>query len=151
MGRPIVACGLLAALGAAACGGSNGSMGSGTGGGGGSGVTGAGGGQSATGGGRIEQALATVDSSRALHDIALVDELLQHAPEALLGDLQRIEQVGDAKAAMAGDEVKDAMVRPAEAEILEDGVGIAGEVAVGEEQQLGISQQLGIRPALGLG
>ena len=100
---------------------------------------------------RVEQALAAVDAAGPLHDIALVDELLQHAPEALLGDFQHVEQIGDAQAGMAGDEVQHAMVGPAEAEILQDRIGVAGEIAIGEEQQFGVGERAprrsGARPA----
>jgi hypothetical protein len=43
------------------------------------------------------------------------------------------------------------MMRPAEAEILEDGVWVAGKVAIGEEKQFCVGQQLGVRLAHGLG
>jgi hypothetical protein len=43
--------------------------------------------------------------------------------------------------------MQHAMMRPAEAEILEDRVGVAGEVAIGEEQQLGEFEQLGLGQA----
>ena len=43
---------------------------------------------------------------------------------------------------MAIDEMQDAVMGAAEAEIFEDGVGVAGEIAVGEEQQLGEFQKL---------
>ena len=50
----------------------------------------------------IEQALAAVDRAGALVDEAGVDELLEDAAEALLGDPQDIEQVGDADARDGG-------------------------------------------------
>ena len=71
--------------------------------------------QRASGLGRVEQALAAVDRARPLLDEAGVDELLQHAAEALLGDLEDVEQVGDADAGMAVDEVDDAVMGAAEA------------------------------------
>ena len=89
-----------------------------------------------------QQPLAAIGAARLLHDIALVDQLLQHARQALLGDGEDVEQVGDAQARMAIDEMQHAVMRAAEAEILEDGVGIAGEIAIGEEQQLGEFEQL---------
>ena len=45
---------------------------------------------------------------------------------------------------MAVDEMQHAVMRPAEAEILQDGIGVAGEIAIGEEQQLGEFEQLGL-------
>ena len=84
----------------------------------------------------VEQALAAVVLALLLHDVALVDQLLEHAAERLLGDLQDVEQVGDLHAGMAVDEVQHPVMRPAEAELGQHVVGIADEVAVGEEQQL---------------
>ncbi len=43
---------------------------------------------------------------------------------------------------MAIDEMQHAVMRAAEAEILQDRVGVAGEIAIGEEQQLGEFEQL---------
>ena len=84
----------------------------------------------------MEEPLAAVVGALALHDIALVDELLEHAAERLLGDFQDVEQVGDLDAGIAVDEVQHAMVGAAEAELCQHLVGIADEIAVGEEQQL---------------
>ncbi len=87
------------------------------------------------------------DAARLLHDIALVDQLLEHAGEALLGDGENVEQVGHPQARVAIDEMQHPVMRPAEAEILEDGVGVAGEIAIGEEQELGEFEQLGLGQA----
>src|ERR1700690_1847299 len=57
--------------------------------------------QRAPGVGRVEQALPPVERSRLLHNEAGVDQLLQHPAEALLGDLENIEQVGDPDAWVA--------------------------------------------------
>ena len=92
--------------------------------------------------GRVEQALASVRSARLLHDISLVDQLLEDAAQALLGDVEHVEQVGDCETRMAIDEMQHAVMRPAEAEILEDRVGVTGEIAIGEEQELGEGEQL---------
>ena len=43
---------------------------------------------------------------------------------------------------MAVDEMQHAVMRAAEAEIGEDGIGVAGEIAIGEEQQLDEVEQL---------
>ena len=96
---------------------------------------------------RGEKALAAVGAAGLLLDISLVDQLLQHAAKALLGDLEHVEQVGDAQAGVSVDEMQNAVMGAAEAEILEDGVGVAREVAIGEEQELGEGQQLRIRIA----
>ena len=84
----------------------------------------------------IEEALAPVVGARLLQHIALVDELLEHAAERLLGDLEDVEQFGDLHARIAVDEMQHPVVRAAEAEFLQHVVGIADEVAIGEEQKL---------------
>ncbi len=88
------------------------------------------------GGAGIKQPLAAIVGALLLHDIAFIDQLLEHAAERLLGDFQNIEQLGDLHAGIAIDEMQDAMVRAAEAELFQHLVGIADEVAIGEEQKL---------------
>ena len=104
-------------------------------------------------GGDVEQALAAVVVAFLLHHVALVDELLEHAAERLLGDLQHVEQVGDLHARVAVDEMQHAVMGPPEVEFGQHVVGIADEVAVGEEQKLDdVPDRLGGRGArLGLG
>src|SRR5690606_36454576 len=86
--------------------------------------------------GEMEQALAAVGLSSLLHDVALFNEIAQHASEALLGDLEDVEQVRDAHAGVAVDEMQHAMMRAAEAQPREALIGVADEVAIGEEQEL---------------
>ena len=83
-----------------------------------------------------EQALAAVVGAFLLHHVALVDELLEHAAERLLGDLQDVEQVRDLHARIAVDEMQHPVMRAAEAEFRQHIVRVADEVAIGEEQQL---------------
>ena len=87
-------------------------------------------------GGGIELALPAVARPLDLDDMAGVDQLLQHAGEALLGDLQNVEKLGDRQARHAVDEMQDAVMRAAEAVVGQDLVRIGGEVAIGEEEQL---------------
>ena len=63
---------------------------------------------------------------------------------------KHVEQIGDPQAGMAGDEVQYAMMGAAEAEVLQNRVGVAGEVAIGEEQQFGVGQQLRVGAAQGV-
>src|ERR1700676_5223543 len=65
----------------------------------------------------VKQPLAAIVGALFLHDITIVDELLEHAAERLLGDLQDVEQFGDFHAGIAVDEMQHAMVRPAKAEL----------------------------------
>ena len=84
----------------------------------------------------VEQALPAVVRALLLHHVALVDELLEHATERLLGDLQDVEQLRDLHAGIAVDEMQHAVVGAPEAELRQHVVGIADEVAIGEEQEL---------------
>jgi len=84
----------------------------------------------------IQQALAAIVGALLLHDIAFVNQLLEDATERLFGDLQDVEQAGDFHAGVAVDEMQDAMMGAAEAELGQHFIGIADEVAIGEEQEL---------------
>ena len=84
----------------------------------------------------IEQPLAAIIGAFLLHHIAFVDQLLENAAERLLGDFQNVEQVGDLHPGIAVDEMQHAMVRPAEAELGQNLIRIADEIAIGEEQKL---------------
>ena len=85
--------------------------------------------------GGVEQALAAVGLAGLLFDIAVVDQLAQHAGKALLGDFQDIEQVGNRHAGLEVDEIQDAVVGPAETLPFKQCISIADEVTVGEEEQ----------------
>ena len=71
-----------------------------------------------------------------LHDIVLVDQLLQHTTERLLGNAQDIEQIGDLQPGITVDKVNHAVMGAAEAELRQHRIGIANKIAIGEEQQL---------------
>ena len=87
-------------------------------------------------GGGVKQALPAVVVAGLLHDVAFVEQLLEHPSERLLGDAQDVEQVGDLQAGIAVDEMHHPVMRPAEAERLQLMVGVADEIAIGKEQQL---------------
>ena len=76
-----------------------------------------------------------VDGAGAHFDIALVAQFLEHAIEALFGDLQNVEQFGDGEAWAAADKMQDAVMRAAKAVIFEQPVGVADEIPIGEEQE----------------
>jgi hypothetical protein len=84
----------------------------------------------------VEQALAAVVRALLLHHVALIDELLEHAAERLLGDLENVEQLRHLHAGIAVDEMQHPVMGPAEAEFCQHVVGIADEVAIGEKQEL---------------
>src|SRR5206468_4589213 len=83
-----------------------------------------------------QQALAAITLAFFLHDVALVDQLLEHAAERLLGDTQNVEQVGNLHAGIAVHKVQYAVMRAAKAELRQHVIGIADEVSVGKEQKL---------------
>ena len=87
-------------------------------------------------GGGEEQPLAPVGGAHPALDEVLLDQLLEHPVEALLGDAQDVEELGDGQARLAADEMQDAVMGAPEAVFVQDPVGIADEVAVGEEEQL---------------
>ncbi len=82
---------------------------------------------------RIQKPLAAIVWARALHYVALVDELFEHAAKRLFGDFQDVEQVGDFDAGITIDEVQHPMMRPAEAKLCQHFIRIADEIAIGEK------------------
>ena len=62
----------------------------------------------------IEQALAPVGRAGAALDEVLLDQLLQNPVQALLGDAQDVEELGDGQARLAVDEMQHPVVGPAE-------------------------------------
>ena len=87
-------------------------------------------------GGGEQQPLPAVVVAGLLHDIAFVEQLLEHATQRLLGDAQHVEQVGDLQSGIAVDEMHHPVMRAAEPERFQLMVGVADEVAIGKEQQL---------------
>ena len=83
-----------------------------------------------------EQPLAPVGGAHPALDEILLDQLLEHPVEALLGDAQDVEELRDRQARLAVDEVQDPVMGPPETVLVQDPVGIADEVAIGEEEQL---------------
>src|SRR5690348_5446513 len=84
----------------------------------------------------VKQALPPILLAFPLQHVALVDELLEHTPERLLGDVQDFEQVGNFHSGIAVDEMENAMVRAAKAEFQQNFIGIADEIPISEKQQL---------------
>ena len=90
----------------------------------------------------VQQAFATIREPSLLNDVALIDQLLQDAGQGLLGDLQYIQQIGDAKSRISTDEMQDAVMGAAKPVALKDSIGIAGEIAIGEEQQFNAGKEV---------
>ena len=98
-------------------------------------------------GGRVKVALPSIGSACARLDEAFFDELLQDPIQALLGDPQDVEQFGNGESGLAIDEMQHPMVSASKIVVAKDAVGVAHEVAIGEEEQLNEI----IRGALGEG
>jgi hypothetical protein len=60
----------------------------------------------------------------------------------LLGDFQNFQEIGDAQAWVAVNEVKDAVVASTETVLFEHRIRLGGEVTIGEEEEFGISDEL---------
>ncbi len=93
---------------------------------------------------RVEQSLAAIALAGLLHDPSLIDELFEDAGQALLGDLEDLEQVGHAQRRVAVDEMQHAVMRPTEREFGKHRVRLPRKIAVGEEQQLDEGEEMGI-------
>lgn len=83
-----------------------------------------------------KKTLPAVRIPSLLDNIAFVQKLLEDPPQRLLGDPEHIQQVGDLQPWIAGHEVDYPVVSPAEAEFLQNMVGIADKVPIGEKQKL---------------
>src|SRR5450755_4795587 len=94
----------------------------------------------------IQETLPPVLRAFLLHHEALIDQLLEHAAERLLGDVENLQQVGDLHAGIAVDEMQHPVMGAPEAELGEHLVRIADEIAIGEKQQLDdVPDRLGMR------
>src|SRR5215212_44766 len=83
-----------------------------------------------------QEAVAPVVWSLLLQHIALIHELLEHAPERLFGDAQSLQEIGDLHSGIAIDEMQHPVVRSPEPKLLEHVIGVGDEVPVGKEQKL---------------
>ena len=71
--------------------------------------------------------------------------MFENPRQALLGYLEYIEKISNPEAGIAMDKMQHAMMRPAKAEVVEQGIRLAGEIAIGEKQELDIRNQRVIR------
>src|SRR6202142_3406304 len=98
----------------------------------------------------IQETLPPVLRAFLLHHEALIDQLLEHAAERLLGDVEDLQQVGDLHAGIAVDEMQHPVMGAPEGELRKHFVRIADEIAVGEKQQLDdVPDRLGRRAGRG--
>jgi hypothetical protein len=84
---------------------------------------------------RKQKPLSAVDDARPLFDEILVEQVLQHARQALFGDPQNVEQFGDGKSRLPIDEMQHAVMRAPKRQSFQQAIGIADEVSIGKEQQ----------------
>ena len=86
--------------------------------------------------------MAAVAGALALDHEALAHQLAQHPRQALLGDAQDAQELGHRDVGVAAHEVDDPVVGAAETVLVEDLVGVRGEVAIGVEEELDALAQL---------
>ena len=84
---------------------------------------------------REQLALPSVGVAEAALDVAALDQILEHAVEALLGDLQNIEEFRDGQARAPRCEIEHPMMGATEPIPGEQTVGIGDKVTIGEEHQ----------------
>jgi hypothetical protein len=61
-------------------------------------------------------------------------QFAQHARQTLLRDLQDFQEIGDAHARIAVNEIQHAVMGAPETDFGEDAIGLADEVAIGQEE-----------------
>jgi hypothetical protein len=71
-----------------------------------------------------------------LDDKPLLDQLAEHAAQALLGNAENAEQLADGHLWMAADEMDDSMMGAPESVSRQNRIWFCGEIAIGKEQQL---------------
>src|SRR5262249_664127 len=74
--------------------------------------------------------------ARPLLDKFLPHQMAKNPVQALFGNLKDAEQFAYRHLRMTPDEMNDAMMGAAETKFGQDGVGLCGEITIGEEQQL---------------
>ena len=82
----------------------------------------------------IELPTAPIERSRLNFDEVLVDELSQHAVEALLCDPQYLQKLGDREPRPSADKIEDPMMGAPESVSLEQSIGVSDEIAVSEKE-----------------
>jgi hypothetical protein len=86
--------------------------------------------------GKLEKALPPVVRAWSLLDEFLPYQVPKNAVQALLGNSQDAEQLANRHLRMAPDEMNHTVMGAAEAKLRQDGIGLRGEISIGEEQQL---------------
>ena len=71
-----------------------------------------------------------------LHDVAFIEQLLENAPERLLGDAQYVQEISHLQAGIAVDKMQHPVMGPPKTESLQLVIGVADKIAVGKEQKL---------------
>ena len=84
---------------------------------------------------RVELPTATIQGPSPDLDEVLVDEFAQYAVEALLGDPQDLQELGDREPRPSADKIEDSMMSAPEPISFEQPIGVSDEIAVGEKEQ----------------
>jgi hypothetical protein len=85
---------------------------------------------------QLEETLPPIPRTRPLADELLPNQLSKDPVQALFGDSQNLQQLGDGQQWMASDEMDNAMMRAPKTVSSEDRIGLRGEITISEEQQL---------------
>jgi hypothetical protein len=85
---------------------------------------------------QLEETLPPIPRTGPLEDELLPNQLSKDPVQALFGDSQNLQQLGDRQQWMASDEMDNAMMGAPETVSSEDRIGLRGEITISEEQQL---------------
>jgi len=85
---------------------------------------------------QLEETLPPIPQTRPLEDELSLNQLSEDSVQALFGDSQNFQQLGDGQLWMASDEMDNAMMGAPETVSSEDRIGLRREIAISEEQQL---------------
>jgi hypothetical protein len=86
--------------------------------------------------GQVKPPLTQVGGTWALLDEPFFPQVLENTGEALLGNLEDVQQFGNFQAGIAVDEMQDAVMCAPEPIPLQNRIGIAGEIAISKIEQL---------------
>jgi hypothetical protein len=80
--------------------------------------------------------LPSIIASGSADNISFANKFLEYGIEALLGDLQNRQQVGNCEPGITGYKMQNPVMCPAKTEILEQTVRVAHKVTICKEQKL---------------
>ena len=78
--------------------------------------------------------MAAVVKAGGLNHMPRIDQLFKHARQALLGDPQDLQQLGNRHTGLSVDEVENTVMRPPESDLFQNKIRVGGKVAIGKKQ-----------------